>query len=1227
MNKNSSSVLMGKATTQQSNFTCMDWQPFDESETYQYGIIAAGMNDGCVTLWDPSQMISSGSKNLSDEEVVGLGCVCLQELHNTPVYCIEINSLRPNLIVSGGSEVYLHNIEKNISEPEVFSPGQPNYHEGSFVTSVNWNRQVQHIFASASQNGLTVIWDLKSRKPIFNFSDNNNAKRKVICSWNPEIATQIAVVYDDEKYPELQIWDLRNPQGAVISFPHNQSRGIHGLDWCLRDPSLIMTAGRDNRVYFHNYKTGELILDNPLNSEISSVKWSPKLPGIYSVSYSSGESSVFSINDENHQVEGDWAPDWVKPKFGARFSFDGRLVYFSEKNGSVIEEYHVSDINPELKQAVEELEMDFGTGDANVAAVSDRHSLNMEYTQEEREEWNLIKLQSASQTKGLVRFLGYNEKEIIKKAETYTGKTHKKREEEVSAGVNSNQKTSKPSFVFAGLSMKEANSFFDQISEIADKPKEKPHKGDLNVAREFINEENEKEILVPETVSKNTNWNAGIEKIVKTNILIGNIEGAIDCLLKSGRTAEALLLAYSKGTDLFQSTISAYFVQSKDQFVRTVIKNLVDNKLDELVQSYALDAWKECVAICASLSVPKQFLSLMDSLGDRFLNEKHVDNAVLCYILSHNVPKILDIYLQKYKEYPRNANDQKIFLIRSFEKILTLKNLIGDHTPNNIFDKFTIEIAILLNNLDKPELALRFLDAANLHNPAVLRIRDRIFHSKRDVALHFKLINPPFAYENVSIKMKVQQRGGQHQHQTGTQGQFGGNQGGFGGNQGGMGGNQPGQFGKKPVGPTGGGMFKPNPDVGTSKPIFDNKPKPNPFGPQGGSQVGGQEINERPPISMGGMGGMKKPNDFNTPPVNKPLNPVNKFANPYADNTQVSSPINPNLSGSQTLTSTGTVGGGVTNMPPSNPNKGKFIPPPVKSTGLVTPVTKTLAGPTGGDIEPPIKKSMPGPMGGSDIGKPPNTFPSNPNAPKSGFTQTGFQGPTQEQNPLTSSGTITSIPEKKVMNMPPPKMTPLNKPMPSFTGTANTGGITSPTGGMGMGGPGTGFGGTGGMDSSQTLSKPPQKTIPQPNQLNKPPTGFPTNQPKPNQGFNQPPPTKTIQPQQQEPEEPQYVDATSIPSKSRVVYDTLNELLTLIDAIEKNPARQNEIVGKFQKFYVKLADDSVNPKTLSNAVRMCQEINNQNLAGAFQYYQAISKDDWEANKDWMLILKRLLSVK
>lgn len=150
--------------------------------------------------------------------------------------------------------------------------------------------------------------------------------------------------------------------------------------------------------------------------------------------------------------------------------------------------------------------------------------------------------------------------------------------------------------------------------------------------------------------------------------------------------------------------------------------------------------------------------------------------------------------------------------------------------------------------------------------------------------------------------------------------------------------------------------------------------------------------------------------------------------------------------------------------------------------------------------------------------------------------------------------------------MPPPKMTanPIKGgPFGGATGGSiggPTGGVISPTNIGGFGGPGgptTGFGGPGGADTSQTFNKPPIKTIPGPNQIGKPTTAFPTNPPKiqpntqqfnqPTQGFNQPPPKQT-----QQSEEPVYVDPASIPSKSRVVYDTLQELLNLIEAIEVN---------------------------------------------------------------------------
>lgn len=38
-------------------------------------------------------------------------------------------------------------------------------------------------------------------------------------------------------------------------------------------------------------------------------------------------------------------------------------------------------------------------------------------------------------------------------------------------------------------------------------------------------------------------------------MIIGNFSGAIDCALKCGRMTEALLIAYSKGEEVFKATM------------------------------------------------------------------------------------------------------------------------------------------------------------------------------------------------------------------------------------------------------------------------------------------------------------------------------------------------------------------------------------------------------------------------------------------------------------------------------------------------------------------------------------------------------------------------------------------------------------------------------------------------------------------------------------------------
>lgn len=149
-----------------AKFASLDWIDFKD----EYGIIAGGMEDGAITLWDPKKILD-GSCTM-DTLKMGKGCVSATKIHNgIAVGSIEFNPHKKNLLASGGSEVLIQDISANIKTPNVFKPGVPNYHEGSRITSISWNRVVPHILASASENGKIVVWDLKVNKSIFNFTE------------------------------------------------------------------------------------------------------------------------------------------------------------------------------------------------------------------------------------------------------------------------------------------------------------------------------------------------------------------------------------------------------------------------------------------------------------------------------------------------------------------------------------------------------------------------------------------------------------------------------------------------------------------------------------------------------------------------------------------------------------------------------------------------------------------------------------------------------------------------------------------------------------------------------------------------------------------------------------------------------------------------------------------------------------------------------------------------
>lgn len=182
---------------------------------------------------------------------------------------LQFNPFSPNLLASGAAD-------GELCIWDVGSPGAPSLYPalkgGSTaaggageVTFLAWNCKVQHILASTSAGGTTVVWDLKRQKQVISFTDPNGARRCSALAWNPEVATQLITCSDDDRSPVLQVWDLRNSISPAREFS-GHSKGVLAMAWCAQDPQLLLTCGKDNRTLCWDAPSGEVVAELPAST-------------------------------------------------------------------------------------------------------------------------------------------------------------------------------------------------------------------------------------------------------------------------------------------------------------------------------------------------------------------------------------------------------------------------------------------------------------------------------------------------------------------------------------------------------------------------------------------------------------------------------------------------------------------------------------------------------------------------------------------------------------------------------------------------------------------------------------------------------------------------------------------------------------------------------------------------------------------------------------------------
>ena len=339
--------LAGGAVAANERFNRLVWGKH-ATEGTPHGLIAGGLVDGSVNLYNPARIIGSP---IGSEPSDGSGgaLVTKMQKHTGPVRGLEFNGFSPNLLASGAEDGELCIWDLNApATPSLYPPlkggsGAPDTGEVSYLA---WNNKVQHILASSSLNGTTVVWDLKRQRPVISFTDPNSRRRCSALQWNPEVATQLIVASDDDRSPTLQVWDLRNSISPAREF-HGHSKGVLAMAWSKADSGLLLTCGKDNRTLCWDTSAGEVLAELPASSNWNfDVQWSTTTPGVLSTSSFDGRVGLYNLQQHASLTTGPGtvdqygvqhpgpkqpmkkAPAWMKRPCGATFGFGGQLAGF-----------------------------------------------------------------------------------------------------------------------------------------------------------------------------------------------------------------------------------------------------------------------------------------------------------------------------------------------------------------------------------------------------------------------------------------------------------------------------------------------------------------------------------------------------------------------------------------------------------------------------------------------------------------------------------------------------------------------------------------------------------------------------------------------------------------------------------------------------------------------------------------------------------------------------------
>ena len=722
-----------------SAFRAIAWA--DVGPAFPLGVVAGGLSSGAVGLWDASRLVSFDRSSPSRSRG-GSSLIFSQHLHgDRPVTCLEFNPQKPTLLATGGSDgmVQVASIERP-QQPEIFRGVTTTKHMNSEVLCVSWNRKVQHILASVSNQGLLVVWDLKNKKEVVTIKDPGNRTRPSSLSWNPDVPTQLLVSYNDDNNPCIQLWDMRNCSYPFREFQEH-TRGVTCASFCDIDPNLIASSARDNRGVCWSLHSGRLEPYSDLNipSPATKLDWSPHLHGFIAASQTSGIISVHSISQRQTSVAARYPPRWTKMPCGASFGFGGKLVSFGSRQSQTVS-IHVVPDDPAVANEADRFEQ-FLAADLRPFCSSKAVEAHEDH---EKLTWNLISLLFyGPDARGrVIETMGIDSSEIQGLAEKYLGRPMNAPTAQPTLPPEYSLERS-DGFTDAGtLDPDQLDDLFDQLA----KNSEQQATAVLSVGHSrresprSLSHEADSE-LTP------TDWSKGPEAIIKQSLLVGDISTSVDCCMKCGRFADALFIAAAGGPELWNRVREEYSRKQRDPFIR-LVGYVMSQDLEKAVQQADLNSWVETLAVLVTYSRPENFTRQVEMLAERLEKERFdIRSAVLCYLACGSFSNTVRIWASM----SHTQSSQSQALQGLVEKMSCLFSATRPAGVDPIFSHKMHQYATLLANSGRIMAAMRCLILVP-DNTETRILKHRIYNAAPSVMGQLLRAPPPFPFETADIR-------------------------------------------------------------------------------------------------------------------------------------------------------------------------------------------------------------------------------------------------------------------------------------------------------------------------------------------------------------------------------------------------------------------------------------------------------------------------------------------